>query len=114
MVINVGNKTRLTAVEIADKEFHIDFKGYNAKEVDELLDMVIEDYQVFEDIIKQQQSLLAQYEASTNAQAKRILELESTVKEASDSSVAFNPVDLLKRVSRLEQAVYDHNQNPSE
>lgn len=45
----MAKDTNLTAQEIYDKEFHVDLKGYAPGEVDEFLDMVIEDYQGFEE-----------------------------------------------------------------
>lgn len=111
MVINVGKKANLTVEELVEKEFHIDFKGYNAKEVDSFLDFIIEDYQNFDATIKQQQELLMQYETSTAAQAKRILELESKLKLNDENQETFNPVDLLKRVSRLEQALHQNSKS---
>ena len=39
----------LTAQEIYEKEFHVDLKGYAPAEVDEFLDMVIEDYQKYDE-----------------------------------------------------------------
>ena len=41
-------KLNLDVHAILDKEFHVDFKGYSASEVDALLDLVIEDYQVYD------------------------------------------------------------------
>ena len=34
----------LTVKEILDKQFNVDFKGYNAKEVDEFLDLISSEY----------------------------------------------------------------------
>ena len=42
----------LTVQQILDKQFNIDFKGYNAQEVDEFLDLVIQDYQKYDEKIK--------------------------------------------------------------
>ena len=39
----------LTAQEIFEKEFHVDIKGYAPAEVDEFLDLIIEDYQVYDE-----------------------------------------------------------------
>ena len=46
-------KLNLDVHAILDKEFHVDFKGYSASEVDALLDLVIEDYQVYDQMIAQ-------------------------------------------------------------
>ena len=42
------NKLNLDPQTILDKEFHVDFKGYSPAEVDEFLDSVIQDYQIYE------------------------------------------------------------------
>ena len=38
----------LSARQIYDQKFDVEFKGYSAEEVDKFLDMVIVDYQSFE------------------------------------------------------------------
>ena len=43
----------LTAQEIYEKEFHVDLKGYAPAEVDEFLDMVIEDYQKYDEKVEE-------------------------------------------------------------
>ena len=65
MVINVGalksgdEQTVLEDIKAVEKEFHVDFKGYNAVEVDQFLDLVLEDYQNFENTINEQKTGLA-------------------------------------------------------
>ena len=101
------NKLNLDPQTILDKEFHVDFKGYSPAEVDEFLDSVIQDYQIYERKIGELgEKLMAQERANASLKA-RIIELESRQKvmeEAGQSS--FNQVDILKRLSRLEQEVY--------
>lgn len=101
------SKRKLTLEEIANKEFHIDFKGYDAKEVDSFLDLIVEDYQQFEQQLLTQQTLLSQYEETSSSQAKRIAELESKLTFTEEESALVNPADLLRRVSRLEQALHE-------
>ena len=71
----------LTAQEIYEKEFHVDLKGYAPAEVDEFLDMVIEDYQ--------------KYDEKVNSDF------------VNGSS---NTVDILKRIARLEKAVFNQSE----
>ena len=40
-------KVVLSPKKIVDKEFKVDFKGYNAEEVDHFLDLVVKDYEAF-------------------------------------------------------------------
>ena len=105
------NKLNLDPQTILDKEFPVDFKGYSPAEVDEFLDSVIQDYQIYERKIGELgEKLMAQERANASLKA-RIIELESRQKvmeEAGQNS--FNQVDILKRLSRLEQEVYKNKQ----
>lgn len=44
----------LTALEIKDKQFGVKFRGYDASEVEEFLDIVYRDY---EDLVRQNHEL---------------------------------------------------------
>lgn len=95
----------LTIDEIYEKEFHVDFKGYNAVEVDQFLDLVLEDYQAYEKTIEEQGALLKKFEDALNQQKRIILEYEGRSR-AQTSETPISQVDLLKRVSKLEEAVF--------
>ena len=99
-------KTRLTVNDILNKEFNIDFKGYSASEVDSFLDIVIEDFQTYNRNIDELTSKIAKLEMDLTNARNRISELELTNKVASESKDEYNSLDLLKRVSRLEKAVF--------
>lgn len=96
---------KLEIDEILNKEFNIDFKGYSAPEVDAFLDTVIEDYKSLHELIAKQQELLVQYEASMSVQSKRILDLESRLSVQGNTTESTSMVDILKRLSRLEQSI---------
>lgn len=100
-------KKSLTNEIILNKEFHIDFKGYNAVEVDQFLDLVMNDYLYFEDIIAQQKALLNKYEDALGQQKRVILEYEGKTRADALLPKEVNHVDLLKRVSKLEEAVFN-------
>ncbi|MGL5978031.1 MAG: DivIVA domain-containing protein [Erysipelotrichaceae bacterium] len=91
--------------EIFEKQFNVDFKGYAAKEVDEFLDLVIRDYETYDQIIKELGERLQLFEAKHQALTNQIVELEgrSNYKEQPNPN---NTVDILKRLSRLEAAVF--------
>ena len=74
----------LTAQEIYEKEFHVDLKGYAPAEVDEFLDMVIEDYQKYENLNEKVNSDFVNGSSNT--------------------------VDILKRIARLEKAVFNQSE----
>lgn len=99
-------KKSLSDELILNKEFHIDFKGYNAVEVDEFLDLVMQDYLYFEDVIAQQKDLLNKYEDALSQQKRVILEYEGKTRADAQAPKEINHVDILKRVSKLEKAVF--------
>lgn len=103
---------KLKADDVLNKSFHVDFKGYNPVEVDKFLDDVLHDYDFFEKIVREQKELLERYEKTLNDQRIRLLEVEgkerATTPEEHHPS-QFSHVDILKRVSRLEEAVFNIN-----
>lgn len=97
---------KLTSEEIFNKEFHIDFKGYRAVDVDQFLDDVIKDYAFFENLIQEQQSLLEQYEKTLSQQRRQLIEVEGKNRgQVENVPSQFSHVDILKRISRLEEVV---------
>ncbi len=97
-------KINLTEENILNKEFNIEFKGYSSLEVDQFLDIVLEDYQNFnEELTKYKNELDTLKMELASVKAKNI-ELEATTKfNESNSSINSSSVDLLQRVSRLEE-----------
>lgn len=100
-------KKNLSKEMILNKEFHIDFKGYNAVEVDQFLDQVMNDYLYFEDVIAQQKELLKKYEDALSQQKRVILEYEGKTRADALIPREVTQTDLLKRVSKLEEAVFN-------
>ncbi|CAM3583548.1 DivIVA domain-containing protein [Erysipelothrix urinaevulpis] len=100
-------KQKLKIDDIFNKEFHVDFKGYSALEVDQFLDLVLHDYEYFSSIIQQQKDLLNKYEDALSQQKRLLLEYEGRERASEDSPKEVNHVDLLKRVSKLEEAVFN-------
>lgn len=106
-------KLKLSSEVILEKEFDIDIKGYSAKQVDMFLDIVYEDYAVFSSIITDYQEQIRVLQKANN---DLVQEMENTLKNQIVSNVMvqteqINTIDILKRLSKLEQEVYNHNQN---
>lgn len=108
----MAGKVNLDLQTILDKQFDIDFKGYSADQVDAFLDLVMEDYQTYQDITAELNSKIAELErVNASLRAKLIEEqgrtrsLEAQAKETPAMQGAQN-VDLLKRISRLEEEVF--------
>ena len=101
-------KLNLTPDEILNKEFETDFKGYNAEQVDLFLDEVLEDYQKMEDNVQQLLDTVAALQEQIKELKAKNIELEGR-KMAFDLSntTSYSSVDVLKRISRLEEIVYN-------
>ena len=101
----------LTTKEILDKEFHIDLKGYNAHGVDSFLDCVIADYQKYDETLKSLGENLRRFEEENRRLKQRVQELEMTLqgKEKEASVASYDHLDIIKRLSRLEKAVFAQN-----
>lgn len=98
-------KTKLSLTDVLNKEFNIDFKGYSASDVDAFLDIVLEDYQIYDRNIKDLSSRIVLLENKLTESINKLVELNGKEKGINNSS-SYNSVDLLKRVSRLEQEVF--------
>lgn len=102
---------KLNSEIILDKEFDVDIKGYSAKQVDVFLDIVCEDYLLFEKIVAEYQGQLNDLRKANDDLVK---ELEATLKNQVVSNEMIqteqiNTIDILKRLSKLEQEVYNQN-----
>ncbi len=103
----MAKNMNLTAEVIYNKEFHVDMKGYAPAEVDEFLDQVIEDYQNYDEKIDEMGQLIARYEEKIKElnQEIYILNTDRGVQEEVAPQDTGN-VDILKRIARLEEAVF--------
>ena len=101
-------KLNLTPEEILNKEFNVDFKGYTPSEVDAFLDDVLEDYQTMEENVQQLLETIDSLQEEIKKLTAKNIELEGR-KMAFDLSntTSYSSVDILKRISRLEEKVYN-------
>ena len=67
----------LTAQEIYEKEFHVDLKGYAPAEVDEFLDIVIEDYQKYDEKVEELGAAVTRYEEKIKELQQQLFALQS-------------------------------------
>lgn len=96
----------LTIQQILDKQFNVDFKGYNAQEVDEFLDRVIHDYQQYEEKLKECSETLLKYENTIESLKNQISELQARLNCKEEVATNTSNLDVLKRLSRLEAEVF--------
>ena len=109
-----NNLINLTPEEILNKEFRIDTRGYRLKEVDQFLDEIIADYQAFNKIIRDLEEEKAnQTEVILNLK-QEIRDLKTTVEisrsAANRDDISGSNLDILKRLSALEKAVYGRDE----
>ncbi len=97
----------LSTKDILEKEFKIDTRGYRPQEVDKFLDVIIRDYEEFNQIIKELEAEKKEL-VEDNIRLKqdaRILKTKlDVVKDGSTSEI--NNADILRRLSSLEKLVY--------
>ena len=99
------DKISLTMQDILEKEFKIDTRGYRPQEVDQFLDVIIRDYNEYNNIIK---SLIKENKElnSLNHELKEeIRNLKSNIEDAKYGEKEITNVDLLRRISQLEKII---------
>ena len=111
----MAGKENLDIQTILDKEFNIDFKGYNAAEVDAFLDLVIQDYETYQSITSDLNEKIAELERTNASLRAKLIEVEGRTRalEANPtvSQQGAANVDILKRLSRLEEEVFERSKN---
>ena len=111
----MSDKINLTPKKICDKKFEVTANGYYPLEVDTFLDSVMEDYYTFKAMIEHANELINQLEGENAALKDEIeaLKQENVVSQNNVKKLEseLSPqVDILKRISALEKAVFG-NQN---
>ncbi|GAK06805.1 cell division regulator GpsB [Geomicrobium sp. JCM 19038] len=106
---------QLNAKKILDKEFKTSMKGYNKEEVDQFLDFVIQDYELFQEHVtklekeieqlKKMQST-PQVQRQRSAASQQPERAQTPVETHSATQVGTTNYDILKRLSNLEKEVF--------
>lgn len=104
------DKISLTMQEILEKEFKIDTRGYRMQEVDQFLDVIIRDYNEYNNIIKElireRDNLLTE----NNSLKQEVRSLRSSIDVVKGGEKEVTNVDLLRRISHLEQIILGKEQ----
>ncbi|WP_339228005.1 cell division regulator GpsB [Oceanobacillus sp. FSL K6-2867] len=90
------NRVQLSGKDILEKDFKTAMRGYNQEEVDEFLDIIIQDYDLFKQEIDRLQ-------AENEKLRKNSTEQTRSRTPQPTSQVNY---DVLKRLSNLEKAVF--------
>lgn len=104
------DRITLTMQDILEKEFKIDARGYRLQEVDKFLDIIIKDYNEYNNIIrnleKDKKILLEENQVLRN----EVRNLKSSIEAAKIGEKEITNVDLLRRISQLEKIILGKEQ----
>ena len=104
------DRVTLTMQNILEKEFKVDARGYRMQEVDQFLDIIIRDYNEYNNIIKELMNDKKNL-ANDNAMLKQeIRDLKSTIDTLKSGEKEITNVDLLRRISQLEKIILGREQ----
>lgn len=95
----------LTMQDILEKEFKIDARGYRMQEVDRFLDIIIRDYNEYNNIIKRLSSENKDLALENATLKQEVRNLKSSIETAKGGEKEITNVDLLRRISQLEKII---------
>ena len=101
----MNDRITLIMQDILEKEFKIDARGYRPQEVDKFLDIIIKDYNEYNNIIKnleKEKRALALENQNLKNEARN---LRSSIEAARIGEKEITNVDLLRRISQLEKII---------
>ena len=104
------DKIALTMQNILEKEFKIDARGYRMQEVDQFLDIIIRDYNEYNNIIKELLNSRKALESENDSLKQEVRDLKSTIDTLKSGEKEITNVDLLRRISRLEKIILGKEQ----
>ncbi len=99
------DRISLSSQDILEKDFKIDARGYNLQEVDKFLDIIIKDYNEYNNIIrtleKERKALYLENQELKN----EVRNLKSNIDAARIGEREITNIDLLRRISQLEKII---------
>ncbi|MCI8331070.1 MAG: cell division regulator GpsB [Bacilli bacterium] len=101
----IEERIKLTRNDILEKQFKIDARGYRPQEVDKFLDVIINDYAEFDNLLGQYENEMRKILQENNRLKEEIRKLKSTLSVAETNKGVTN-VDILRRLGELEKIVY--------
>ena len=104
------DKIALTMQNILEKEFKVDARGYRMQEVDQFLDIIIRDYNEYNNIIKELMNVNKSLESDNAVLKQEIRDLRSTIDTLKSGEKEITNVDLLRRISQLEKIILGKEQ----
>ena len=105
-----NDRITLTMQDILEKEFKIDARGYRLQEVDKFLDVIIKDYNEYNNIIKSLEKEKRELAQENNVLKNEVRNLKSSIEAARIGEKEITNVDLLRRISQLEKIILGKEQ----
>lgn len=106
----MNDRITLTMQDILEKEFKIDARGYRPQEVDKFLDIIIKDYNEYNNIIKTLEKEKRELAQENTVLKNEVRNLKSSIEAARIGEKEITNVDLLRRISQLEKIILGKEQ----
>ncbi len=104
------DRIALTIKDILEKEFKIDARGYRLQEVDKFLDIIIKDYNEYNNIIKELDRERKSLIQENQDLKQEVRNLKSSIEAVKLDEKEITNVDLIRRISQLEKIVLGKEQ----
>ena len=104
------DRIALTIKDILEKEFKIDARGYRLQEVDKFLDIIIKDYNEYNNIIKELDKERKSLIQENQDLKQEVRNLKSSIEAIKLDEKEITNVDLIRRISQLEKIVLGKEQ----
>ena len=105
-----NDRITLTMQDILEKDFKIDDRGYRLQEVDKFLDVIIKDYNEYNNIIKSLEKEKRELAQENTVLKNEVRNLKSSIEAARIGEKEITNVDLLRRISQLEKIILGKEQ----
>ena len=105
-----NDRITLTMQDILEKEFKIDARGYRPQEVDKFLDVIIKDYNEYNNIIRSLEKERKNLVDENTALKNEVRNLKSSIEADRIGEKEITNVDLLRRISQLEKIILGKEQ----
>lgn len=99
------DKISLTIQDILEKEFKIDARGYRLQEVDKFLDIIIRDYNEYNNMIRTLEKEKKNLAQENQELKQEVRNLKSSIEAVKQDGKEITNVDLIRRISQLEKIV---------
>ncbi len=105
------DRITLSSKDILEKDFKIDARGYRLQEVDKFLDIIIKDYNEYNNIIREIATMNSRLTEENESLKQEVRNLKSNMEALKYSEKEVTNVDLIRRVSQLEKIILGKENN---